>query len=288
MAVIAVLAILALAAGVMIGSRLGTHQTAAPPTQTTVVAPVPTVTTVPTVQTPLVTEFARFQGSLHASAGIAVSAVGAGRQPITMGDWQTGPAWSTIKVPLAIAALRAQDQRTPTADMRAAITESDNAAAEAIWAGLGDPVTAGHDVEAVLAPTGDPTVVQTRRVRPEYTAFGQTDWSLTNQLRFVAAAACDDADKPIFALMGQVEPDQSWGIGTLPDTRFKGGWGPSPTGAYLVRQMGVLTTETGMTAITLAAQPDSGSFDDGTAALTQMANWLAGHLADLPSGQCGP
>ena len=49
--------------------------------------------------------------------------------------------------------------------MTAAITESDNAAAELIWASLGDPVTAAGKVEAVLRQTGDLTTVQSQKVR---------------------------------------------------------------------------------------------------------------------------
>ena len=70
--------------------------------------------------------------------------------------------------------------------MVAAITESDNAAAESIWEGLGDPATAAAEVGKVLHDTGDPTMVESRKLRPEYTAFGQTDWSLTNQAMFLA------------------------------------------------------------------------------------------------------
>ena len=72
------------------------------------------------------------------------------------------------------------------------------------------------------------------------------------------------------------------------DAQFKGGWGPSPTGSYLVRQMGVLAAPNGRIAVALAAQPASGKFDDGTAALTEMATWLIAHLRALPAGQCDP
>ena len=44
-----------------------------------------------------------------------------------------------IKVPLVIAALREEAPPEVTDAMTAAITESDNAAAESIWASLGDP-----------------------------------------------------------------------------------------------------------------------------------------------------
>ncbi|MGO9156626.1 hypothetical protein [Mycobacterium sp.] len=56
--------------------------------------------------------------------------------------------------------------------MTAAITESDNAAAESIWASLGDPVIAARKVEAVLRQTGDFTTVQSQKVLPEFSAFG--------------------------------------------------------------------------------------------------------------------
>jgi len=268
---VAVLATVALVAGVIVGLRLGNRKTAPHP-------PAPGA---------LATDFGRLQPQLHAVAGIAVSAVGDGQTPITLGEWQTGPAWSTIKVPLIIAALREEQPPILTDAMTLAITGSDNAAAESIWASLGDPVTAAGKVDAVLRETGDPTTVQSQKVRPEFSAFGQTEWSLTDQVRFTSAAVCEKANAPVFALMGQVESDQKWGIGTLPGSRFKGGWGPSLTGTYLVRQMGVLAGPTGMIAVALAAQPASGKFDDGVAALTEMAIWLTTHLSALPAGHCG-
>jgi hypothetical protein len=265
---VAVLATATLVAGVIVGLRLGDHNTTPHPTA-------------------LVADFARLETELNAVVGIAVSAAGGDQAPMTLGQWQSGPAWSTIKVPLVIAALREDDPPNVTEAMTAAITESDNVAAESIWASLGDPVTAAHKVDAVLRQAGDPTTVQSQRVRPEYSAFGQTVWPLTDQARFISRAVCDSVNAPIFALMGHVQTDQSWGIGTVPGSRFKGGWGPSPTGSYLVRQTGVLAAPSGMVAVAIAAQPASGTFEDGTAALTKVAEWLTAHLAALPSGQCG-
>jgi hypothetical protein len=269
---VAALATVALVVGVIIGRHIGRHQPAA------AVVPAPAA---------LAADFGRLETTLNAVAGIAVSAVGSGQASMTLGDWQSGPAWSTIKVPLVIAALREEKPPKVTDAMTVAITESDNAAAESIWASLGDPVTAAHKVDAVLRQTGDPTTVQSHKLRPEFSAFGQTEWPLADQVRFTSVAVCDKAEAPIFALMGHVQPDQSWGIGTVPGSRFKGGWGPSPTGSYLVRQMGVLTSPNGMIAVALAAQPASGKFDDGTAALTAMATWLTSHLSALPVGRCG-
>jgi hypothetical protein len=277
------------AGGVILGRHLSSRpmsspQSNHPSTQAPASSSPPTITA--TAPSNLAADFAKLQAQLHAPVGIAVSAVGAGQPPITMGDIQSGPAWSTIKVPLAIAALREEDPPTVTPAMSAAITESDNAAAETIWAGLGDPITAAHKVEAVLQETGDPTPVEYRKLRPEFTAFGQTDWSLADQAKFVGSAVCDSRNAPIFTLMGMVVPDQRWGIGTIADSRFKGGWGPSTTGNYLVRQIGTLSAPTGTVAVAVAVAPASGSFADGTAELTDVADWLHDHLAALPAGHC--
>ena len=237
--------------------------------------------------TTLATEFTQLENTLHAKMGIALEAIGSARVPLTWGDWQEGPAWSTVKVPLVIAAYRQANPPRVTDLMRAAITESDNAAAESLWAQLGDPATAAQKVQQVLQETGDPTIVESRKLRPEFTAFGQTMWSLVNQIRFTAGAFCNSAHDPIFGLMGQVEPNQTWGIGAIPGAEFKGGWGPSPVGKYLVRQIGVLTTPSGKIAVAIAAEPVSGSFDDGTHDLGEVAKWLSDHFGALPAGQCG-
>jgi Beta-lactamase enzyme family len=264
-----------------------------PPTQTLITPPSSATTSPPPQAVPndqaasLAAEFTQLENSLHAKMGVAVSAVGNGQAPVTWGDWQDGPAWSTIKVPLVIAAYRQQNPEQVTDLMKAAITESDNAAAESLWAQLGDPATAARRVQQILQETGDPTTVESRKLRPEFTAFGQTTWSLDNQIRFTATAFCNGANDPIFDLMGQVKPDQRWGIGSIRDTEFKGGWGPSRSGKYLVRQIGVLTTPTGKIAVAIAAEPESGSFDDGTRDLGEVAKWLTGHLGALPAGQCG-
>ncbi|BDB41929.1 serine hydrolase [Mycobacterium kiyosense] len=193
------------------------HRTAAPPLPST-------TRTAPPGQPDLASEFAQLAARLNATMGLAVAAVGSAEPPATWGSSEQGPAWSTSKVPLVIAAYREQGHITDK--MRAAITESDNAAAEALWQQLGEPATAARKVQQSLQETGDPTTVQSRKVRPEYTAFGQTIWSLANQAHFTANAFCDKRNDPIFDLMAQIQQQQTWGIGTMAGARFKGGWGP--------------------------------------------------------------
>jgi hypothetical protein len=249
----------------------------------------PTTTTAPNLAG-LAGEFAKFQTGLHARVGVVVRPVGTGSvAPVALGgqDFGNQPAWSTIKMPLVIASMRQHNTDRPTTAMMAAITESDNVAAESIWEGLGDPATAAADVGEVLHEVGDPTVVESRKLRPEYTAFGQTDWSLTNQATYLAAAACDPRDRPVLDLMGQVTGDQRWGLGVLPDAKIKGGWGPAPSGRYLVRQIAVVPAgQRGLTVVAMAAEPDSGSFADGTRVLTQIGEWLHAHVNVLPAANC--
>lgn len=111
----------------------------------------------------LTAEFARLQSSIDGRIGLMIAPAGNAASPVTLGQWATGPAWSTIKVPLVIAALRDNHSTEITAEMRAAIVNSDNAAAESIWEGLGDPAAAAHAVEQVLIEADDHTTVESRK-----------------------------------------------------------------------------------------------------------------------------
>ncbi|PQM49300.1 hypothetical protein C1Y40_00468 [Mycobacterium talmoniae] len=115
-----------------------------------------------TARDPLTASFNQLAESIPATVGIAFAPVG-GHTVSPLGAWSNGVAWSTIKVPLAIAALRAnRDAAQPLAVK--AITESDNAAAEQLWSQLGPPDQAARRVQDILRDGGDPaTVVESRR-----------------------------------------------------------------------------------------------------------------------------
>ncbi len=269
-------------------------ETTAVPTSDAPVAPPPVLPkTVPETDAPampegaLATAFAALEQNMASTIGLAVQPINNPSEAIQFGSWQQGPAWSTIKVPLAIAAIRASTSPTVTDAARAAITLSDNAAAEQLWSDLGEPSAAAQKVQQVLTEAGDPSVVQSERIRPGFTAFGQTLWPLKEQAAFLAHAACDPRDEPVLALMGDIASDQSWGLGEQPAARFKGGWGPDEAGSYLVRQFGLLTTtDGGALAVAVAAQPHSGVFQDGIRDLTQVTRWIGDRLDKLPSGRC--
>lgn len=219
--------------------------------------------------------FAELAASRGGQIGIAWTDLGGRGNIHTAGSWSSGPAWSTMKVPVAIAVLR---QNGSTNDqMRAAITRSDNTAAMGLWRQLGSPQQAGAKSHQVLARAGDTeTTVQTTVTRAGFTPFGQTNWPLTSQARFMAGVACQQDAAPVISLMGQISPDQRWGLGRIPGVvGFKGGWGPGPDGRYLVRQMGVIRTpKGGQIAIAIASAPASGSFDGGISDLNAIADWI--------------
>lgn len=233
---------------------------------------------------PLQTGFAKLANTIPATVGIAFAPVGQSRAT-ALGAWSSGVAWSTIKVPLAIAALRSNRTNAQALAARA-ITQSDNAAAEQLWSELGSPAQAARQVQAILRAGGDGgTVVESRRLRPGFTAFGQTQWSLARQAQFAAQLPCIAGAGPVVNLMRNVVGDQRWGLaaGGAP---AKGGWGPGQTAGYLVRQFGVLPTSTGQLGVALAAEPRDGTFDSGVRALNQLSDWATKHLSRLPGGRC--
>lgn len=170
--------------------------------------------------------------------------------------------------------------------MTAALTASDNAAAERLWTSLGTGAEAARAVEKVLRSGGDKgSDVPSEVTSPGHSAFGQTVWALPDQTAFTARLPCLSGSSEVTSKMGQVSSDQRWGLGQVEGARFKGGWGQTPDG-YVVRQLGLLPGEAkGDTAATL--QVRAGSHAEGTAIADELAAVLEEHGADLPTGSCG-
>jgi hypothetical protein len=224
--------------------------------------------------------FRELEHQLGGISGIAVTPAVEGPS-ITLGALRSGPAWSTIKVAIALAieaAAGGHPDRSTDALVDRALTASDNAAAEQLWDQLGEH--AGERTQAQLRAAGDTaTTVQTQRLRAEFSPFGQTDWSTADQARFAAALPCLPHAERVLTLMGQVEPDQRWGLGSVGiPARFKGGWGPDPAGKYLVRQFGLLTIDGKQVAVAIATKPADGQFATGTHNLNEIAAWAADHI----------
>src|SRR4051794_7297938 len=192
--------------------------------------------------------------------------------PVTqVGSLRSGPAWSTIKVPLAVAALNRPGAEGLVED---AVSASDNDAARALWELLGPPAAAASAVEAVLAAAGDEeTRVQTQVVSPPYTSFGQTEWTLGAQQRFAVGLPGVPGAGPVLELMRRIVPEQRWGFGAVAQgAAFKGGWGPDES--HLVRQFATLTHSGRVIAAALANEPEDGSYERGAENVTRIAEWV--------------
>ncbi|PXX64198.1 hypothetical protein DFR70_105383 [Nocardia tenerifensis] len=238
-----------------------------------------------TVPGTLAAGVAELQAGVRGHMGMAIMPVG-GDQVVSFGDWTTGPAWSTMKVPLTIAAMR-HNGGTPSYAATAAITASDNTAADTLWQSLGSNQEAAQAVQSVLREGGDTkTTVPATRSRPENSAFGQADWSLADQVRFASRLPCLPQSAPVIDLMEQIQSAQRWGLGAFSGAEFKGGWGPDASGAYLVRQFGLISAPSGQIAIAFAAQPDSGAFSDGMTMLDKLSAVVSQHLSELSGGRC--
>ena len=149
-----------------------------------------------------------------------------------------GPAWSTIKVPIAITALR-NGATTDLVD--AAITESDNDAAYALWSKVKwseDNATAA--IDEVLAEGGSKATWQKPDANGDV-SFGYAEWLLKDQATFAAHLNCVADHKQVSRAMGDIVEWQQYGLTALDNTRAKGGWGfDEDSGRYTQRQFGVL------------------------------------------------
>ena len=221
--------------------------------------------------------FERLAATVPATIGMAIA--GPGRaETRSFGRWRNGVAWSTIKVPLAIAALRRDRPRTQELAVKA-ITESDNAASEKLWSLLGAPAEAAQRLQAVIEESGNTaTVVESQRIRPGFTAFGQTQWALVDQAHFASYLPAIPDAAGVVDLMHRLVPEHRWGLAAK-GVAAKGGWGPGADDGYLVRQFGFVPMQFGDLGVALAAE--ASAFETGVGLLNEMAEWLFGHLPDL-------
>lgn len=248
----------------------------------------PWSTATPTAVPPeLAQAYTSLASSMDGLVGMAFAGGQSSTSIMVVGDWRTGPAWSTIKVPVALATLAGSHSYEDVARSRAAITESDNGAAQELWDSMGGGRAAAGRVDTVLSAHDDPkTRTQSSVTRRGFSVFGQTQWSLAAQASFTRALACDPRSRPLLEFMGSVIPSQRWGLGRWPEARFKGGWGPDTSGSYTVRQFGLLPTAHGEIAVALAVSPADGAFATATRQLDEIEAWLAAYADVLPTFRC--
>lgn len=244
--------------------------------------------------------FDRLAAELEGEVGATIGPPGSS-EAASFGSLQSGSAWSTSKVPIALRVLQDAGgpqglSATQAGEMRSALTLSDNEAAAALFRDLerrhGGLTGASAAVSEVLHEGGDASTQISTQGRGEFSTYGQTEWSLANQQRFMSALAAKCVGSPessdyVLDLMGEVSSD-TWGLASsgLPAS-WKGGWGPGIDGGYLVRQMGILYVDGEEAVVTLAALPADGQFATGESMATVVAQWLAKQApryAATPSG----
>lgn len=229
--------------------------------------------------------FTALQGSVDGDIAMAYAPVGAVTAR-TLGDIGAQLAWSTIKVPLSIAALRA-DGSAAQRSVTPAITESDNDAAQRLWSMLGTPEQAADAVQSVIREGGDAiTEVPWEGADGPYVTGGQTQWELGQQAIFADHLPCMADTGNVVDLMRHIVPDERWGLAAIDGSASKGGWGPDDDGDYLVRQLAILPNGTGQTAITIAAAPHDGSFSSGISEVNTIAEWIRRNITLFPAGNC--
>lgn len=207
--------------------------------------------------------------------GSAELAVSDGRDAVGSPEQDLQVAWSTSKVPIAVAALRKDPSLLPVAE--SAITASDNLAAETLWATV-EPT----EVEAVLREAGVDLPMNTVVLRPGFTAFGQTRWATHEQAVFASNLRCVAGADEVLDMMRRVVPKQRYGLGVLPDVAFKGGWGPGDDGKYTVRQLGVYNGY----GIALTVSPADGTYATAQLMVTDLANAVLELQLGSPKPDC--
>lgn len=218
----------------------------------------------------------------YGNVGIAVSD---GTTTIAAGRTAPETAWSTSKVPVLIAAHRAGLIGPDV--VTSAITYSNNAAAQSAWDALGGGAQAAQAAQQVLAEAGDTTTqVQSQVTRPEFSAFGQTQWSVGDQAAFMAKLRCVNGAEPILTAMSTPDPAQSYGLRNLEGAALKGGWGPDTAGGYDVRQMGLATIGGREVAVALIASAPDGQYASAQPLLSGMALDLSKAEIAWPTPAC--
>jgi hypothetical protein len=245
--------------------------------------------------------FSQLQRSLPEHVAVAVAPLGSRHVEVLGGD-QPAHGWSTTKVPVLAALIKARGARGLTATEQgwatSAITASDNGSILSLFGDLerirGGLVGASRYIEGLFRLSGDTDTVVATASPPAgaVTTFGQTLWTPSASVKFFSALArgcllSTLQTSYVLGLMQNIESSESWGLGSagFRAVAFKGGWGPD-AGGYLVRQAGIVNVGSPRAvAVAIVAYPSgSASFSSGVQTLSQTAVWLRHNLRPGASG----
>lgn len=202
------------------------------------------------------------------------------------------PAWGSIRIPIALAAARAQPN--DLTKVTAAIADSDPAAVADLWRELGDKP--GDAVTEAIGSLGDAETKVSGTAQTSYEDLARTAWSTASQAKFGAGLLCAKDRSPVTSAMMQApsNSDSRWGLQTASGKQgvqfvaAHGGWGPEGENGYSARQLGLVQTTRGLMSVSIASQAASKSREDAVSIVTQATDWLTRNLAQLPAGFCNP
>ncbi|MFF5428745.1 serine hydrolase [Streptomyces griseofuscus] len=212
-------------------------------------------------------------------ATVAVLDLDAGATtPVIQGEDRAYDTASIVKVDiLAALLLKAQDERRALTDEERGhaepmIKRSDNDAADALWKEIGrDPGLTAANQRLGLTST---TAGSSGR-------WGLTRTTASDQIRLLRAVFDDSAQSPltpgsrtyIRTLMGEVLPEQSWGVSAVnaAGTELKNGWlQRTTTGLWDVNSIGEVTLG-GHRCLVAVLSDGSASMSDGVSLVEQAA-----------------
>ncbi len=228
------------------------------------------------------TTFRQLQKSLSGPAAVSITGYGRADKTVTVGYTSQIDAWSTIKVPLAMAALQRSTSATTRSRVERALRYSDNGAAAELWREIGSNATAAARVNKVLAQKGD-TVTKVRySTSGGRSSYGRTPWRTSSMGVFMSNMACGSGAIVRQHLATTAGP--KWGLKTMPRPLVKNGYGPV-AGGYLVRQAGIIIGADGRrwgVSVTVRAT----SLARGQQDLTRVAGWLKPRIGWIPAKTC--
>ncbi|MCZ9301726.1 hypothetical protein [Corynebacterium marquesiae] len=201
----------------------------------------------------------------HAKVGVAISA---GDVTIAVGDKGKGPVWSTIKVPIAIAALKDGADKS-LVDL--AIKESDNDAAYSLWSQVQwHEGSADKAVEELLEDYGSHADIHN-------TAFGYSTWSLKDQAVFGAELPCIEEADYVHKVLKDIVSWQKIGLSKEKRTRAKSGWGlDEDENEYTYRQFGVHEVTGKRVGVALSVVTDGEDYAKAEPAVKYLAHEMVG------------
>ncbi|MBR3256956.1 hypothetical protein IKG02_01550 [Candidatus Saccharibacteria bacterium] len=211
------------------------------------------------------------------------------------GSWLTGRAWSTIKVPLSIAATQKNASTGSVTDpygetcshdlssaINVAITQSNNCGAWWLWTALGgDNSSAADSVTSVIKSGGDSGTTVVSSGDGKSLTSGKTEWSLAGQAIFAAnMASISGASSVMSEMKVHNASDGSYGLNIYDSAMTKGGWGSDDGGA--TRQFGIVKVSDGKCMAVAIGTNGNAQFST----LTAIVSVLNNHADSLPTGSC--